>query len=74
MSRTPRPDRSSNVVALSRSERAELLGDGRRREAQRIGGGGDRAAQGHLPQEAEPAHVEVHAAELTLDARTNNWC
>ena len=55
-------------------ERGELLGDGRRRVAERVGGGGDRAAAGELAQDAEAADVEHAEAQLTLRARNRNWC
>jgi hypothetical protein len=39
-------------------QRAELLGDGRRRERDRLGDRGDRAAPGELAQEVELAWIE----------------
>ena len=55
-------------------ERGELLGDGGRRVAERVGGGRDRAAGGELAQDAEAADVEHSEAQLTLRARNRNWC
>ena len=39
-------------------EHGELLGDGRRRELQRVGDGGDRAARVQLAQQPQAAEVE----------------
>ena len=41
-------------------QRRELLGDGRRRERQRLGGRGDGAALGELAQDPEALDVERH--------------
>ena len=45
-------------------EHGELLRDGRRRELQRVGDGGDRAALAELVQQAEAAQVEHSVATL----------
>ena len=55
--------RSSGTPGLALEHR-ELLGDGRRRELQRVGHRGDRAARVQLAQEAQPAEVEHRQATL----------
>ena len=45
-------------------ERGELLGDGRRRQVQRLRRRGDRAVVGERSQDAQPADVD-HAGDLT---------
>jgi hypothetical protein len=45
-------------------ERGELLGDGGRRQVQRVGGRGQRPLLGDLPEHAEAAGVD-HAEILT---------
>jgi hypothetical protein len=54
-------------------QRGQLLGDGRRGERQRLGGGGDGLALGELAQDAEAADVERHEAQLTDAARNRRW-
>ena len=53
-------------------ERGELLGDGGRREVQRVGGGGERPVLGDLAQDAQAADVD-HAAHLTDRQRNVYW-
>ena len=55
-------------------EHGELLRDGGRGVAERVGGGGDRPAGGELAKDAEAADVEHAEAQLTLRARNRNWC
>ena len=47
-------------------ELRQLLGDRGRREAERLGGPGDRAAEGHLAQDTETPDVE-HKQSLPID-------
>ena len=53
-------------------ERGELLGDGGRREVQRVGGGRERPLLGDLAQDAQAAGVD-HAAILTDPERNVYW-
>ena len=54
----PRALRSTSVRAGLALERGDLLRDGRLRERERLGGGGERAARGDLPQDAHAADIE----------------
>ena len=64
--RTPRPARSSSGTPGLALEHRELLGDGGRRELQRVGDGGDRAARVQLVQQAQPAEVEHSLGTLLI--------
>ena len=53
-------------------EHGELLGDGRGRELERVGDGGDRAALVELAQQAESAEVEHSSATYWFSIRNQN--
>ena len=64
--RTPRPARSSSAHAGLALEHGELLRDGRGRELERVGDGGDRPALAQLAQQPQAPELE-HREETLLN-------